>query len=57
MSTGKLKRMQAAGWKVGTAKNFLGLSREEAALVELRLSLISAVERAWDDYRHRKSKS
>ena len=44
MSTGKLKRLQAAGWKVGTAKDFLGLSREEAALVELRLSLISAVK-------------
>jgi addiction module HigA family antidote len=31
MSTGKLKRLQAAGWKVGTAKDFLGLSRGEAA--------------------------
>ena len=57
MSTRKLKQLQAAGWKVGTAKDFLGLSREEAALVELRLSLISAAKRAWDDYRHRKSKS
>ena len=46
MSTGKLKRLQAAGWKVGTAKDFLGLSREEAALVELRLSLISAVKKS-----------
>ena len=36
MSTGKLKRLQAAGWKVGTAKNFLGLSREEAALIAAR---------------------
>ena len=46
MRTGKLKRLQAAGWKVGTAKDFLGLSREEAALVELRLSLISAVKKS-----------
>jgi ribosome-binding protein aMBF1 (putative translation factor) len=46
MSTGKLKRLQAAGWKVGTAKDFLKLSREEAALVELRLSLISAVKKS-----------
>lgn len=46
MSTRKLKRLQAAGWKVGTAKDFLKLSREEAALVELRLSLISAVNKS-----------
>ena len=46
MSTRKLKRLQAAGWKVGRAKDFLGLSREEAALVELRLSLISAVKKS-----------
>lgn len=46
MSTGKLKRLQAAGWKVGTAKDFLKLSREEAALVELRLSLTSAVKKS-----------
>jgi hypothetical protein len=31
MSTGKLKRLQAAGWKVGTAKGFLGLSRGETS--------------------------
>ena len=31
MSTGKLKRLQAAGWRVGTAKDFLGLSRGETA--------------------------
>ena len=46
MSTGKLKRLQAAGWKVGTVKDFLKLSREEAALVELRLSLISTVKKS-----------
>ena len=46
MSASKLKRLQATGWKVGTVKDFLGLSREEAALVELRLSLISAVKKS-----------
>ncbi|HYA20138.1 MAG TPA: helix-turn-helix domain-containing protein [Burkholderiales bacterium] len=46
MSTGKLKRLQAAGWKVGTAEDFLGLSRAEAALVEVRLSLIRAVKKS-----------
>ena len=46
MSTEKLKRLQAAGWKAGTAKDFLRLSPEEAALVELRLFLISAVKKS-----------
>ncbi|MGH8711638.1 MAG: helix-turn-helix transcriptional regulator, partial [Burkholderiales bacterium] len=31
--TGKLKRLQAAGWKVGTAKDFLRLTRQEAAIM------------------------
>lgn len=46
MSAGKLKRLQAAGWKVGSAKDFLQLSDEEAMLVELKLSLMSAVKQA-----------
>ena len=33
MSYRKLKRLQAAGCKVGTAKDFLGLTRQEAALM------------------------
>ncbi len=40
-TTNKLKRARAAGWKVGTAKEFLGLSDEEAALIEMKLSLAS----------------
>lgn len=39
----KQKRLEAKGWKVGTAEEFLGLSAEEAALVELRLQLAHAV--------------
>ncbi len=46
MKTGKLKRLQAAGWKVGSAKDFLRLSDEEAMLVELKLSLINAVKQS-----------
>ena len=43
MSTAKLKRLQSAGWKSGSAKDFLQLSDEEAMLVELKLALTDAV--------------
>lgn len=46
MKPGKLRKLRAAGWKVGSAKDFLKLSDEEAALVELRLALTSAVKRS-----------
>lgn len=46
MSSTKLKRLKAAGWKVGTTKDFLGLSDQEAALVEVKLSLIEALKKS-----------
>lgn len=46
MKPGKIRRLRAAGWKVGSAGDFLQLSDEEALLVELRLALISAVKRS-----------
>ncbi len=39
MKTAKRKRLEARGWKVGTSTEFLGLSPEEAAYVELKLAL------------------
>lgn len=39
MEVTKLQRLEAAGWKVGTPAEFLGLSEEEAALVEIKLRL------------------
>ena len=45
MKTKKPKLLQAAGWKTGTAAEFLGLSESEAALVELKLALVDAVRR------------
>jgi len=44
MKTGKLERLQADGWQVGSAEDFLQLSDEEARLVALKCSLISAVK-------------
>ena len=37
------KRLAAAGWKVGGISEFLGLTEEEAAIVELKIGLASAV--------------
>ena len=39
----KRKRLEAKGWKVGDTKEFLGLSDEEAAYVELKLRLASSL--------------
>ena len=39
METAKRKRLERKGWKVGSAKEFLGLSSEEATYVELKLAL------------------
>jgi DNA-binding XRE family transcriptional regulator len=39
MNTAKRKRLESKGWKVGTANEFLNLSPEESAYVELKLAL------------------
>ena len=39
MKTAKRKKLEAAGWQLGTASQLLGLSKQEAELVELRLAL------------------
>lgn len=44
MKPEKRKRLEAAGWRVGTASEFLGLTDEEAALIELKLDLARAVK-------------
>lgn len=37
------KKLEAAGWRVGDAKEFLGLSDVEAKLVEIRLALADSL--------------
>ena len=39
MKARKRKRLEAAGWQVGSAAEFLRLKPEEAALVEMKLNL------------------
>jgi DNA-binding XRE family transcriptional regulator len=39
MESSKKKRLEKAGWKVGSTADFLDLSPEEVRIVELRLAL------------------
>ena len=45
MDKRKLERLQARGWKVGGADEFLGLTPQEAAYVEVRLALSDNVRK------------
>ena len=45
MATTKRQRLEAAGWKVGTVAEFLGLSPEEEAIIEIRLSLSKSLKK------------
>jgi ribosome-binding protein aMBF1 (putative translation factor) len=44
MREGKRKRLAAKGWKTGSVKEFLGLSPEEEAYIELRLRLADGLK-------------
>jgi DNA-binding XRE family transcriptional regulator len=39
MDAAKRQRLEAAGWSIGNASDFLGLSPEEATYIELKLAL------------------
>lgn len=39
MHPAKRARLEAAGWKIGSVDEFLGLSDEESLFVELKLAL------------------
>jgi ribosome-binding protein aMBF1 (putative translation factor) len=44
MRAEKRKSLEAKGWKVGSAKDFLGLTDHEAAYIELRLKLAQGLK-------------
>jgi len=50
MDNEKKARLEAHGWKVGSTEEFLGLTSEESAYIELRLKLSDAVR----EYRRKK---
>ena len=43
MDKKKREKLEAAGWRIGDAADFLGLTEEEQRLVELRLAVSRAV--------------
>jgi hypothetical protein len=43
MKRHKKARLEAAGWKLGSAREFLGLTDAEAAVVEFKLELAKAL--------------
>ena len=45
MNKAKRKRLEAKGWKVGTAAEFLDLTPEESALIEIKLALSRTLRR------------
>lgn len=45
MRTARRRKLKAAGWRVGSAREFLGLTDVEAALVDLKLALSDALKR------------
>lgn len=45
MKESKRRKLEAAGWRVGSAEEFLDLSAAESAIVDLRLALSQALRR------------
>lgn len=44
MRAAKRKRLEARGWKVGSVREFLDLSDQESAYIELRLKLAQGLK-------------
>ncbi len=45
MDESKRKRLEAAGWRVGDTQEFLGLTDEEMAYIDLRISVRKALRK------------
>lgn len=45
MNKAKSTRLRRAGWKIGSAQEFLGLSDEESALIEMKLELAQTIRK------------
>ncbi len=44
MKSSKREKLEKAGWKVGTVDEFLSLSPEESAFIEMKLALCDSVK-------------
>lgn len=45
MKASKRTKLEKAGWKVGSAEEFLGLSEQESAYIEMKLALSETLKR------------
>ncbi len=45
MKKEKIKRLKDAGWKTGSVEDFLGLTPEESAIVDVRVALFEAFQK------------
>ena len=54
MNAAKLRRLRAASWKAGSAKDFLRLSEAEAELVDLKVSRADALKQVRQERRLRR---
>jgi len=41
----KIKNLEKKGWKIGTTQDFLGLTAEESAYIELKLKLSANIKK------------
>ena len=57
MNLTKRKALEAAGWKLGDAADFLGMNDEERQLLDARVELALAVRRALRGASHLSQKS
>ena len=44
MNEARTEKLKKAGWKLGTPKEFLGLTDEQAALIEIKLALAKGIK-------------
>ncbi|MGV0035582.1 MAG: helix-turn-helix transcriptional regulator [Candidatus Azotimanducaceae bacterium WSBS_2022_MAG_OTU7] len=44
MKSDKRKKIEKSGWKVGSTDEFLGLTKEESAYIEMKLTLSNALK-------------
>ena len=50
MKQANVRKLHKAGWRVGSTKEFLGLSAEESALIEMRLALSRSLRQRRTDH-------
>lgn len=49
MESAKKRKLEAAGWQIGDATDFLGLTQAESELVDIKLRLAAAVQQRRND--------